>query len=164
MKFFTSQLIISQNVVSVNIMFRIFWGFNDNYFFPERGELYMNEKKKTADYKIINVPGGNVYQFFCDLSGAMCARTNHYKNSDPEKELMIAWEKEGKSNFNLCHKCGRWVSDVMYNPDLLHCVRCSPIEDIPDYCPECGAKTEDLSVFCHKCGVRLMYGGEDDER
>lgn len=31
-----------------------------------------------------------------------------------------------RSRFNLCHKCGRWASDVMYNPNTLECVDCSP--------------------------------------
>ena len=123
----------------------------------------MNSKKKTADYKIVSTSGGNVYQFFCDLSGALCVETASYKEDDSEKELMLAWEKEGKNIFNLCHKCGAWVSDVMYNPDVLNCVRCSPIEDFPEYCPKCGTKTQDAETFCSKCGVRLMYGGEFDE-
>ena len=123
----------------------------------------MIDQKKTADYKIIRMPNGNVYQFFCDLSGALSVETALYKESDSEKELMLAWEKEGKNIFNLCHKCGDWVSDVMYNPDVLNCVRCSPIEDFPEYCPKCGTKTQDAETFCSKCGVRLMYGGEFDE-
>lgn len=123
----------------------------------------MNGTKKTADYKIISTPNGNVYQFFCDLSGALCVETATYKEADSEKELMLAWENEGKKHFNVCHKCGKWVSDAMYNPDVLHCVRCSPIEDIPNYCTKCGAKIEDSATFCYKCGVRLMYGGESDE-
>ena len=120
----------------------------------------MNGKKKTADYKIISEPHGNVYQFYCDLSGALCVETALYKEAEPETELMLAWEKEGKVHFNVCRKCGIWVSNVMYNPDVYNCVRCSPIEDIPEYCPKCGAKTEDSEVFCHECGGRLMYGGE----
>ena len=123
----------------------------------------MGDKKKTADYKIIAVTGRNAYQFFCDLSGALCAETGFYRNSDPQKELMLAWEKEGKRHFNLCHKCGRWVSDIMYNPDVLSCVKCSPIEDIPEFCTKCGAKAENMKVFCDKCGARLMYGGDCNE-
>ena len=123
----------------------------------------MSKQKKVADYKIINTPDGNIYQFFCDLSGALCVETASYTEADSEKELMLAWEHEGKDGFNMCHKCGIWVSDVMYNPDVLNCVRCSPIEDIPEYCPECGLKTEDSEIFCRKCGARLLYGGEFDE-
>ena len=123
----------------------------------------MGNQKKTSDYKIITTNNGNIYQFFCDLSGALCVETSPYKDADPKRELMLAWEHEGKGNFNMCHKCGIWVSDVMYNPDVLNCVRCSPIEDIPEYCPKCGTKTDDSEVFCHKCGARLLYGGEFDE-
>ena len=123
----------------------------------------MNDKKKTADYKTISASGRNKYQFFCDLSGALCVETASYKEADSEKELMLAWENEGKKHFNVCHKCGKWVSDVMYNPDVFSCVRCTPIEDFPEYCPKCGTKTEDSETFCRKCGVRLMYGGESDE-
>ena len=123
----------------------------------------MNNKKKMADYKIVSRPRGNVYQFFCDLSGAMCVETASYKDVDPEQGLMIAWEKEAKKHFNLCHKCGSWVADVMYNPDVYHCIRCSPIEDVPEYCSTCGEKIEDSEITCHKCGARLMYGGDDDE-
>lgn len=119
-------------------------------------------KKKTADYKIIGKARANTYQFFCDLSGAKCVEVTVHKEADPEKELMHAWQK-GKSHFNLCHKCGCWVADVMYNPDVLNCIKCSPIEDIPDYCPKCGKKTDDSEIFCLSCGVRLMYGGDSDE-
>lgn len=118
---------------------------------------------KTSSYKIIESDAGNVYQFFCDISGAICCETKPYREGDCEAELMLAWETEGKDNFNLCHKCGRWVSDVMYNPDLLNCTSCSPIEDIPDYCPGCGERAVEGEAFCQKCGVRLMYGGEWDD-
>lgn len=123
----------------------------------------MINPKKTADYKIVVLSGKKTYQFFCDLSGALCAEIVPHKDADPEKELMLAWEGKAKENFNVCHKCGIWVSDVMYNPDVHNCVRCSPIEDIPEYCPKCGEKTKDSEIFCHKCKVRLMYGGEFDE-
>ena len=59
----------------------------------------MNNKKKTADYKIIGVSGRNRYRFYCDLSGALCVETASYKDADSEKELMVAWEREGKDNF-----------------------------------------------------------------
>ena len=118
----------------------------------------MDDRKKTADYEIIRKRGGNVYRFFCDLSGAVCVETSLYKSADSEKELMNAWEKEGRKHFNMCHKCGRWVSDIMYNPDVLNCIRCSPIEDFPEFCPKCGEKAEGSGIFCHKCGSRLMYG------
>ena len=121
------------------------------------------KENKTASYKIIRSDEGNVYCFYCDLSGALLCKTKPYKSDDEDEELYEAWMSEGREHFNLCHKCGKWVIDVMYNPDVFNCVKCSPIEDIPDYCPMCGEKTDDSVTFCRKCGARLMYGGESDE-
>lgn len=118
---------------------------------------------KTASYKIIKSDLGNIYEFFCDVSGAKGCETAPYRDDDADKELMMAWETEGKDHFNLCHKCGKWVLDVMFNPDVFNCTTCSPIEDIPNYCPKCGSKIPNEATFCHKCGIRLMYGGEFDE-
>jgi len=123
----------------------------------------LNGEKKTATYKIIPDADKNRYTFFCDLSGALVLTTaNTYKADTPEQELMLAWEKEGKTHFNLCRKCGSLVIDAMFNPDVLTCVKCTPIEDYPDYCPKCGAKTSDAAYFCHKCGSVLLYEGEDE--
>ena len=72
-------------------------------------------------------------------------------------------KREGRAYFNRCRKCGKWVIDAMFNPDVLKCVECTPIEEYPNYCPECGAKTPDMGFFCHICGKRLLYGGEKDE-
>lgn len=52
----------------------------------------------------------------------------------------MAWEQEGKQHFNQCRRCGRWVSDVMYNADVLECVGCTPWENVPKYCARCGKK------------------------
>lgn len=116
-------------------------------------------KNKTAGYKIIRTDCGNVYQFYCDISGAMVHETGPYCEKDTKKELMLAWT-EGENFFHLCHKCGAWVIGAMYNPDVLTCVRCTPIEDFPDFCPKCGAKTTDPAYFCHMCGSKLLYEGE----
>lgn len=118
---------------------------------------------KTSSYRLIKNEFGNIYQFFCDVSGALVWQTSAYNESNPEKELMLAWQTEGKSHFNMCHKCGKWVMDAMYNPDVLNCVMCSPIEDIPNFCPSCGAEANSSDTFCHKCGARLMYGGLGNE-
>lgn len=134
------------------------------YVVWEGGKLMTVKGRKTATYKIIKKEYGNIYQFYCDISGALVKETIPYKRKEPEEELEAAWEFEGKDCFNKCHKCGRWVMDVMYNPDTHNCVLCSPIEDIPDFCPRCGAQITGLAVFCHNCGVRLMYGGDDDEK
>jgi len=51
----------------------------------------------------------------------------------------------------------------MYNADTLECVECSPWEEHPRYCPHCGSKVKSADVFCNRCGVRLMYGGDADD-
>jgi len=121
--------------------------------------------KKTANYRIIKGENGNRYEFFCDLSHARICVSEPVEAEAAEEERMLAWEKYGRENFNQCHKCGKWVTGAMYNPDVLTCVQCTPIEDYPNYCPECGAKTQDPSNFCHICGAKLFYGGEfEDEK
>ena len=121
----------------------------------------LKEKKKTADYKIIKDKSGNRYEFYCGLSHALVCVTEAKTAQTPEEELMLAWEESGRGYFNQCHKCGNWVMGAMYNPDVFSCVQCTPLEDYPDYCPECGAKTPDPANYCHICGTRLFYGGED---
>ena len=117
------------------------------------------EKKSTASYKVLTEPNGNRYRFFCDLSGAIGCTTKPIHAETPEEELRLAWESEGKQEFNLCHRCGRWVSDVMYNADVLECVMCSPWEEQPKYCRNCGQKLLHPGKNCTKCGAPLRYEG-----
>lgn len=116
-------------------------------------------KKKTAHYKIISDSGGNRYKFFCDLTGALLCTTEPYNEGDAELELALAWEKEGKKNFQLCNKCGRWVIDAMYNADALECVACAPWENTPEFCKFCGTKVQASDAVCPKCKKLLIYGG-----
>ena len=84
-------------------------------------------------------------------------------NADnPEKELLTAWESEGKYNFNVCHRCGRWVDSIVYNPDMLMCVNCAPLEEGAKYCKHCGAKANNGDIICFVCGKKLLYGGADE--
>ena len=115
--------------------------------------------EKTSKYKIIKSEQGIYYQFFCDISGALVCETTLIKSDNPETDLLNAWETQAKQHFNYCNKCGKWISDIMYNPDVLECVECAPIEEIPDYCPKCGVRLADSASFCNQCGARLMYGG-----
>lgn len=120
------------------------------------------EKTKTATYKIISRSDGyRIVQFFCDASGMLLFSTDPIFTSTEEEALRIAWEGEGKKRFNLCHKCGKWVSAVMYNADTLECVDCSPWENAPKFCKTCGVKVSYGDVYCHKCGAELKYGGEN---
>ena len=108
----------------------------------------INEKHKTAAYKIIPSQGGNRYSFFCELSGMLVCTTGTYYADDFEAELSAAWEAEGKKNFNLCHMCGRWVDSIVYNPDMLMCVNCAPLEEGAKYCKHCGAKANNGDIIC----------------
>ncbi len=120
--------------------------------------------KKTARFKIVETQGGNAYRFFCELSGAAVCTVSPLRADNPEKEVSEAWETEGKIHFNKCHSCGKWVCDVMYNPDTFCCVDCTPWEDPPNYCTRCGSKvTENGESFCTDCGSRLMYGGVEHD-
>lgn len=120
------------------------------------------ERTKMPAYKIISDSGGGrIVRFFCDASGMLLCTVGPIRAVTEEDALRIAWDGEGKKHFNLCHKCGRWVSAVMYNADTLECVDCSPWENAPKYCKTCGAKVSSGDVYCHVCGAELKYGGEE---
>lgn len=123
----------------------------------------LSKERKTASYRIVPTKDGNRYEFYCDLSGALVCTTNPVKRENQEVEQMFIWETEAKNHFNRCHKCDRWVIDAMFNPEVLNCVKCSPFEAFPNYCPGCGVTIENSMLFCPKCGIRLMYGGESDD-
>lgn len=135
------------------------YNLEKRFFKSKGGTLFMNaEKIKTATYKIVSDRGGRIVQFYCDASGMLLCTTNRINAATEEEALRIAWEAEGKKHFNLCHKCGRWVSAVMYNADVLECVDCSPWENAPKYCKTCGTKVSSDDVYCPKCGTVLKYG------
>ncbi len=115
--------------------------------------------KQTANYKVIADSGGFRFQFFCDLSGARACTTKIIRTDSQEKALEIAWETEGKKEFNHCEKCGKWISDAMYNSEVHECVECAPWENYPRYCPQCGKRITDTKRFCPKCGALLRYEG-----
>jgi len=117
------------------------------------------EKKPTASYKVISDAGGDRYQFFCDLSGALGCTTRPIRADTPEQRLQLAWEQEGRREFNQCRRCGRWVSDAMYNADVLECVECAPWEEPPEYCHRCGQKLSQPGKLCPRCGAQLRYEG-----
>lgn len=131
-------------------------------FFEEEVRHLANEKHKTAAYKIIPAQDGTRYSFFCELSGMLVCTTGMYSADDPEEALSAAWETEGRKNFDCCHRCGRWVASIVYNPDVLMCVDCAPLEEEAKYCKHCGAKAKDGSIICSVCGKRLLYDDEDD--
>lgn len=115
-------------------------------------------KKQTANYKVIVGEHANRYRFFCDLSGAVGCTTRPLQAPTPEEELRLAWE-EGRRAFNQCQRCGKWVCDAMYNADVLECVQCTPWEDPPAYCHQCGQKLSQPDDRCARCGAQLRYEG-----
>ncbi|MBQ4564205.1 MAG: hypothetical protein IJA58_06970 [Lachnospiraceae bacterium] len=119
----------------------------------------MIKEKRIAPYKIAPDKNGNCYKFFCELSMALVCTTKPYKAETPEEEIRLAWENEGKRQFNHCQKCGKLVMDAMYNADALECVACAPWENTPEYCKFCGAKVSGEDAICPKCGKLLIYGG-----
>lgn len=115
--------------------------------------------RKTANYKAVTDSRGYRFLFYCDVSDAhVCTTEKIYPGSAPEA-LLSAWEQEGRSRFNQCHKCGRWVMDAVYNAEVLECVECAPYEPIPNYCKTCGAKIQSLGKCCPSCGKNLIYEG-----
>ncbi len=119
--------------------------------------MAMNEHK-TAKYKVIADSGGSRYRFYCDASGMVVCTTKPIRADTQEEELRIAWDTQGKRHFNHCTKCGKWISDAMYNADTGECVDCSVWEAKPNYCAHCGKKIAARDTFCRECGTRLRYG------
>ncbi len=120
-----------------------------------RGGCVIN-KNLTADYKIKYEEKGYRYQFICGLSEAVVCTTKLFDGNISEKELLEAWEAEGRECFNKCHKCGKWVIDAMYNADVLECVDCAPWQEQPNYCSNCGKKIDSCENTCSECGKPLF--------
>ncbi len=110
----------------------------------------------TAKYQIIADSGGNRYRFFCDASDMALCTTGRIRADTQAEELRIAWESEGKHHFNLCAKCGRWVSDAMYNADTLQCVDCTPWQKRNNYCIRCGTPLTDGQLTCRICSKEVV--------
>ena len=121
--------------------------------------MAMNEYR-TVKYKIIADTDGNRYKFFCAASGMALCITRPIRAQTQTEELRLAWESEGKYHFNKCTKCGKYVSDAMYNADVLRCVDCAPWEKNPKYCAHCGKEILSYgNKYCKACGARLRYRG-----
>lgn len=118
-------------------------------------------ERKTATHKVLADGGGYRFMFYCDLSGAhVCTTKEIYYGNTQEEALMSAWQSEGRSHFNQCRKCGKWVSLAMYNVDVLECVECAPFEAEAKFCKNCGAKIEEPKKPCPTCGKPLAYCGK----
>lgn len=125
-----------------------------------RGDSMVVKGANTAKYRILEHEEGNQYQFICEASNMVMCTTMPIHGKTPEEELEIAWKEEGRQYFEQCRRCGKWVSDVMYNADTAECVICSPWEEFPSFCPDCGTRVPQTDVYCHKCGRKLLYKEE----
>ena len=124
----------------------------------------MEQAKKTAAYRVITDSGGNrIFRFYCDISGELCCVTTPIWADTEEAALEIAWETEGRQEFNYCRKCGRFVSSAMFNVNADQCMDCAPWEsELPNFCHHCGVKLKDpAGRFCPNCGARLQVGGTE---
>lgn len=117
---------------------------------------------EIADYRVSLEADGYYFRFYCAVSGALLCTVGPIRQQSQEAALKTAWDTGGRSQFNQCHRCGRWVSDVMYNADALECVECSPWRDAPNFCPNCGTKRSGAGAFCLKCGARLLEEREQE--
>lgn len=114
--------------------------------------------RETADYTVSAGPDGYCFRFYCAVSGALPCVAGPIRKGSQDTTLETAWQTVGRSHFNQCHRCGRWVPDVMYNVGALECVECAPWKLPLYFCPECGAGDS-----CARCGVRLPGAKEPRE-
>lgn len=120
-------------------------------------------KNTTSKYKAVSDGGGYRFIFYCDVSDAhVCTTKEIYKGSE-EEALLAAWQAEGCEHFNLCHRCGKWVIDAVYNAEVLECVECAPYESEPKFCKNCGQKIKCSVKNCPACGKKLIYEGCDNQ-
>lgn len=157
-------------------------------------ERKMRSGNKTANYKCTSDSGGIRYSFYCDISHAIVCSTEPIQRQTIEEGLEYAWKTIGERHFNRCKKCGKWVIDAMYNPEMLECVICSPWETDaaigneqvamriefgfgPDamkkkkVCRRCKYICNTEGNFCHICGSVLpdktlfdIYGQQRDRK
>ena len=80
-------------------------------------------------FQILKEENKVIYRFFCELSGAAVFTSAPISTDTPEETLLLIWRQNWRSLFNRCGKCGKWVCDLMYNPDVFQCVSCAPWEN-----------------------------------
>ena len=120
-------------------------------------------KRLPASHKIVSRgKDGAVYRFFCELSGMTVYTSPPVTSETSEGELMLAWNA-AKPYFNFCPRCGRNVSDVMFNCDKSECVDCSPWLCLPVYCTSCGGRIGNGDLYCRRCGEAVERTGADGD-
>ena len=67
----------------------------------------MAQVRKTATYRVVtDSGGGRIFRFYCDISGELCCVSKPIRADTEEAALEMAWEQEGKWEFNLCPNAG----------------------------------------------------------
>lgn len=126
----------------------------------------MAQARKTAAYRVVTDSGGHrIVRFYCDISGELCCVSRPIQADTEEAALEIAWETEGKWEFNRCPQCGRYVSSAMFNVNAGLCLDCAPWEaECPAFCHRCGTRLRETpSDRCPVCGAKLIADGTDKE-
>lgn len=59
----------------------------------------MNKEKTIDTYKIVADAGGNIYKFYCDLSGALVCTTKPYKADTPRRRATACLGKRRQTAF-----------------------------------------------------------------
>lgn len=121
----------------------------------------MTDNQRIPAYKTVREGEGIRYKFLCELSEAAVCTTEVYDAPSIEEGAALAWVKEGRSFFNHCKKCSRYVSDAMFNVEVLECVACAPYEAEAKYCKSCGARVSDSRNPCPECSKPLVYLGKE---
>lgn len=119
------------------------------------------KKDQTAEYSLLPAEHGSRYRFLCAVTGAQFSTRQSYLSDTPEQQLQLAWEHEGRSHFNQCQRCGKWVVDAAFNPEVLECIVCAPFETEARFCKSCGARVQPGARLCPACGKPLYYEGVD---
>ena len=62
----------------------------------------MTQVRKTATYRVVtDSGGGRIFRFYCDISSELCCVSKPIRADTEEAALEMAWEQEGKWEFNL---------------------------------------------------------------
>mgnify|MGYP002622462682 CR=1 FL=1 len=116
---------------------------------------------KRLRTKLFRHRAETVTAFSANCRGCLFAQAEHIVRIIRKKSFLPLGNRS-KNNFNVCHRCGRWVDSIVYNPDMLMCVNCAPLEEGAKYCKHCGAKANNGDINCFVCGKKLLYGGADE--
>lgn len=104
----------------------------------------------TKQYRTERTDQGFRFVFYCDLGG------DSYRTKECITDSFAEALKEGcgeaRQHFNMCHACGRWVSDKKYNETEMQCILCAPKKTV---CRLCGKTSMTGDGYCTNCGEKI---------